>query len=89
MLLCYDVVMQTLEKRRTTIYISPEVLEFLSIRRIRGLGSVSQQIENLARQEMPRNLALLEQQHRAGYDRIPANDEFSDLITAQPMDLDS
>ncbi len=88
MLLCYDVVMQTLEKRRTTIYISPEVLEFLSIRRIRGLGSVSQQLENLARQEMPKNTALLEQQHHEGYTRIPENDEFSDLIAAQPMDLD-
>ncbi len=29
----------------------------------------------------------LEQQHREGYARVPANDEFSDLIAVQPIDL--
>ncbi len=80
--------MQALEKRRTTIYISPEVLAFLSIRRIRGAGSVSQQLENLARQEMPKNQAALELQHQAGYAQVPTNDEFLDLISAQRLDLD-
>lgn len=63
-------------KRRTTVYISQDVLEFLTLRRARGAGSVSQQLEALARQEMPRrtsreDLARLEAQHAEGYAKHP------------------
>ena len=80
--------MSLMEKRRTTIYISPEVLEYLSLRRIKGAGSVSQQLENLARANMPvqTDVATLEQRHKAGYERIPLNGEFDDLISAQVLD---
>lgn len=44
------------EKKRTTIYISEEVLEYLAIRRAKGAGSVSQQLEDLAREKMPHRL---------------------------------
>jgi hypothetical protein len=81
--------MQTHEKRRTTIYIDPEVLEFLSLRRIKGAGSVSQQLEQLARQLMPRErepdeLRSLEERHRKGYEQYPVgDDEFAPLIASQ------
>ena len=44
------------EKKRTTIYISEDVLEYLAIRRAKGAGSVSQQLEDLARAKMPYRL---------------------------------
>ena len=82
--------MQHQEKRRTTIYISPEVLEFLSLRRIKGAGSVSQQLENLARQVMPRerecrrDAIVLEERHRQGYEQHPIqDDEFGPLMASQ------
>lgn len=81
--------MQTPEKRRTTIYIDPEVLEFLSLRRIKGAGSVSQQLENLARQVMPRErdadeMRSLEERHRRGYQQHPVgDDEFGPLMASQ------
>ena len=81
--------MQHQEKRRTTIYISPEVLEFLNLRRIKGAGSVSQQLENLARQVTPRErdadeLRSLEERHRQAYERHPAgDDEFGPLMASQ------
>jgi hypothetical protein len=81
--------MQASEKRRTTIYIDPEVLEFLSLRRIKGAGSVSQQLENLARQLMPKErdpneLRALEERHRRGYEAHPVrDDEFAPLIASQ------
>lgn len=72
------------EKRRTTIYISPDVLEFLSIRRARGAGSVSQQLENLARAQMPRrytkeDVAQLEKKHAQGYAKEPVKPGEFDL----------
>ena len=81
--------MELQDKRRTTIYIDPTVLEFLSLRRIKGLGSVSQQLENLARQLMPREhepdeLRALEQRHRQGYEQHPVQeDEFAALMASQ------
>ena len=85
----WGVIMSLMEKRRTTVYISPEVLEFLSLRRIKGAGSVSQQLENLARATMPvqTDIATLEQRHKAGYERIPVNGEFDDLLAAQVFDV--
>jgi hypothetical protein len=89
MLCCYDATMTTHEKRRTTIYLDPEVLEFLSLRRIRGAGSVSQQLERLARDAMPRErgadeLRTLDERHRRGYEAHPvAEDEFAPLIASQ------
>lgn len=66
-------------KKRTTIYISPEVLEFLAIRRAKGAGSVSQQLEDLARRLMPkqhseRDIRALEQKHAEGYARKPVQE---------------
>ena len=49
--------MATSEKKRTTIYMSQEVLEYLGIRRAKGAGSVSQQLEDLVRETMPRRLS--------------------------------
>lgn len=63
-------------KKRTTIYIDEDVLEFLAIRRARGSGSVSQQLENLARAQMPlrlsaENLAAMEARDVEGYKKQP------------------
>jgi hypothetical protein len=71
-----DITLSHRAKRRTTIYISQDVLEFLTLRRARGAGSVSQQLEALARHKMPRRysreeLARLEAQHAEGYEKHP------------------
>ncbi len=63
-------------KKRTTVYISPDVLEYLAIRRARGAGSVSQQLENLVRKTMPptpsrKNVAAMEAREREGYTEKP------------------
>ena len=63
-------------KRRTTVYISAEVLEFLAVRRARVAGSVSEQLEHLARAIMPRRyrqegVAALERKHAEGYAKYP------------------
>ena len=77
------------EKRRTTIYLDPEVLEFLALRRIKGAGSVSQQLEDLARSLMPREreaseMRALDERHRQGYESQPVgDDEFAPLIASQ------
>lgn len=68
---------QKQDKRRTTVYMSREVLEFLAVRRARGAGSVSEQLEALARKIMPRrytqeDVAALERKHAEGYAKHPA-----------------
>lgn len=84
---------QPQEKLRTTIYISPEVLTFLKIRSAQGQGSVSQQLENLAKNMMPKDYSpqdvkRLELQHALGYQDQPVNDtEFSDLYEEQDLNL--
>jgi hypothetical protein len=80
------------EKRRTTIYIDPKVLEFLTIRRARGAGSVSQQLENLAKRVMPNGydeteLKALERKHARGYKKYPVTkDEFDDFYAEQSLE---
>jgi hypothetical protein len=79
------------EKRRTTIYIDPEVLEFLTIRRAKGAGSVSQQLETLAKRLMPHNhgeieLKALERKHLKGYKKHPVKQgEFDDFYAEQSL----
>ena len=79
------------EKQRITIYISPEVLSFLKIRSAEGKGSVSQQLENLAKSLMPKTYSAkdvkrLEQQHAEGYSKQPALEgEFSDFYEEQDL----
>ena len=68
------------DKKRTTIYMSEEVLEYLAIRRAKGAGSVSQQLENLAREKMPHRLTpeeikLMEAQDIEGYRKHPLTGE--------------
>jgi hypothetical protein len=80
------------EKRRTTIYIDPQVLEFLTIRRAKGAGSVSQQLENLAKRLMPKGydvteMKTLERQHAKGYKKHPVNQgEFDDFYAEQSLE---
>ncbi len=67
---------QPAEKKRTTVYISPDVLEYLAVRRARGAGSVSQQLENLVREVMPRtpsreDVAVMEAREVEGYTKKP------------------
>jgi hypothetical protein len=59
-------------KRRMTIQIDSEVLEFLKSRRNED-GSVSRQLEALARDLMHResDQKTLDEQHRLGYERLP------------------
>jgi hypothetical protein len=59
-------------KRRTTIQMDAEVLEFLKSRRNEH-GSVSRQLEALARDLMQRkkDQKTLDEQHRLGYERLP------------------
>ncbi len=64
------------DKKRTTVYIASEVLEYLGIRRAKGAGSVSQQLEDLVREKMPRRLSSeaiseLEARDAAGYRAQP------------------
>ncbi|MGL4609244.1 MAG: hypothetical protein ACRCYY_06090 [Trueperaceae bacterium] len=72
------------EKRRTTIYIDPQVLEFLTIRRAKGAGSVSQQLEDLAKRLMPEGYSeaerkALERACARGYEKHPVTKgEFGD-----------
>lgn len=63
-------------KKRTTVYISPDVLEYLAVRRARGAGSVSQQLENLVRETMPHtpsreDVAVMEAREVEGYTKKP------------------
>jgi hypothetical protein len=80
------------EKRRTTIYIDPKVLEFLTIRRAKGAGSVSQQLEDLAKRLMPKSydeaeLRALERKHAKGYKKHPVTkDEFADFYNEQSLE---
>ena len=72
--------MVTKEKKRTTIYMSQEVLEYLGVRRAKGAGSVSQQLEDLAREIMPRRLSseeveALEARDVAGYRAKPQTED--------------
>ncbi len=82
---------QTQEKLRTTIYISPEVLSFLKIRGAEGKGSVSQQLEDLAKNLMPKTYSVqdvkrLEREHAEGYAKHPVKEgEFSDLYEEQDL----
>jgi len=82
---------QTLEKQRTTIYMSPDVLSFLKIRSAQGNGSVSQQLEDLAKSLMPKtysaqDIKTLENQHAQGYANQPQDDhEFEDLFAEQDL----
>ena len=91
MLLCYNLIMSTAEKQRTTVYISSDVLEFLKLRSVKGNGSVSQQLENLARNLMPKDYSqadvrVLERKHAEGYEQHPvAESEFSDLYAEQDL----
>lgn len=81
-----------LEKQRTTIYISPDVLTFLKIRSAEGKGSVSQQLEDLAKQLMPitysqKDIKRLEHAHKAGYEKQPSEEaEFSDFYKEQDLE---
>lgn len=81
--------MSLTEKRRTTVYISSDVLEFLKLRSVKGSGSVSQQLEKLARSLMPKtysqeDIRTMERKHAEGYRRYPAiEDEFADLYAEQ------
>ena len=77
------------DKRQTTIYIDPKVLEFLTIRRAKGAGSVSQQLEDLAKSLMPENIDLrtLERKHAQGYEKYPVNaNEFDDFYAEQTLE---
>ena len=77
------------EKKRTTIYMSPEVLEYLGVRRAKGAGSVSQQLEDLVRERMPRRLSqedirALEARDVAGYQAQPqTRDELEPWLNEQ------
>ena len=77
------------DKKRTTVYISFDVLEFLKIRSAKGGGSVSQQLETLARGLMPtsfspEDVAQLEKRHAQGYETHPVSeDEFADFYDEQ------
>lgn len=83
--------MPTAEKQRTTVYISSDVLEFLKLRSVKGNGSVSQQLEDLARNLMPKNYSQadvrrLEQKHAKGYEQHPVSEsEFSDFYDEQDL----
>ncbi len=59
-------------KRRTTIQMDAELLEFLKSRRNEH-GSISRQLEALARDLMQRkkDQKTLAEQHRLGYERLP------------------
>lgn len=77
-------------KRRTTVYIAAEVLEFLAVRRARGAGSVSEQLEHLARAIMPRRyrqeeVAGLERKHAEGYARYPVEAGEFDLWQSEQV----
>jgi hypothetical protein len=69
------------EKKRTTIYMSPDVLEFLKIRSAKGEGSVSQQLETLARGRMlnKKHTATLEAKEIAAYKRQPVQNGEVDI----------
>lgn len=79
------------DKKRTTVYMSPDVLEFLKIRSAKGKGSVSQQLETLARELMPRSfsqedIVQLEKKHAEGYKTHPVSkDEFADFYDEQDL----
>ena len=81
--------MATTAKKRTTIYINPEVLEYLGVRRAKGAGSVSQQLEDLVREKMPRRLSReavgeLEARDVAGYRAQPqTSDELEPWLSEQ------
>lgn len=75
-----ECIVATSEKRRTTIYMSRDVLEYLGIRRAKGAGSVSQQLEDLVREIMPRRLGdeaveALEAKDVEGYRAKPQTDD--------------
>lgn len=77
------------DKRPTTIYIDPEVLEFLTLRSRKGAGSVSQQLEELAKRLMPleKEQKALERKHAQGYKKHPVkNGEFDDFYTEQNLE---
>lgn len=80
------------EKKRTTIYIAEDVLEYLAIRRAKGAGSVSQQLEALARETMPyrpntADLVAMEVRDVEGYKKQPLNpDEFEAWQSEQVWD---
>lgn len=79
-------------KKRTTIYIAEDVLEYLAIRRAKGGGSVSQQLEDLAREKMPRHLTpedvlAMEARDVEGYQKQPlADDEMTVWQSEQVWD---
>lgn len=80
------------EKKRTTIYISEDVLEYLAVRRAKGAGSVSQQLEDLAREKMPYrpsadDIAVMEARDVEGYKKQPLTpDEFEPWQDEQVWD---
>jgi hypothetical protein len=80
------------EKKRTTIYIAEDVLEYLAIRRAKGAGSVSQQLEDLARKMMPvrpsgDDVARMEARDVEGYKKQPLEpDEFEPWQDEQVWD---
>ncbi len=82
---------KTAEKQRTTVYIASDVLEFLKLRSVKGNGSVSQQLETLARTLMPKDytqedVRRLEERHAKGYKRQPVTEgEFSDFYAEQDL----
>ncbi|CAN5898327.1 hypothetical protein BH24DEI2_BH24DEI2_03780 [soil metagenome] len=77
------------DKKRTTIYMNSDVLEYLGIRRAKGAGSVSQQLEDLVRAQMPRRLSreavnALEARDAAGYRSQPqTQDELEPWLSEQ------
>jgi uncharacterized protein YigA (DUF484 family) len=73
-----------METRRITIQMDAEVLEFLQSRGNEN-GSVSRQLEALARDLMQRksDQKALDEQHRLGYERFPVQPgEFFTLGTS-------
>ena len=51
-------------------------------------GSISQPLEKPAPAQRLEDSAILEQCHRAGYERIPASEEFDDLLAVQVVEED-
>lgn len=80
------------DKKRTTIYIAEDVLEYLAIQRAKGAGSVSKQLEDLAREKMPyrpsaSDIAGMEARDVEGYRKQPLElDEFEPWQDEQVWD---
>ena len=79
------------DKKRTSIYTSEEVPEYLAIRRAKGAGSIFRQLEDLAREKMPHRLTpeeirLMEAQDIEGYRKHPLTGELDSWQSEQVWD---